>query len=132
MGGDDREQVSEHPQRGDAGGVHMPGEESSEVTFELLLIHRVRARDQFEQRVSRAEWITAIDCEQEALQGVLQAGVQPAHGPEVEQAEAAVAQDKHVSGVRIGVKDTVDEDLSHEEVEQGSGQLVALGPVALE
>lgn len=63
---------------------------------------------------------------QEPLQGSLLADVDPADGPEVDEAEVAGAQQKHVPRMGIGMERPLNEDLAEQGVQEHPAQSLAV------
>src|SRR5690606_19848355 len=79
-------------------------------------------------RVCRPERVAAVDREQQPLEGLLQPGVEPSDGTEIEKTEPPILEQQDVAGVGVGMEDAVQKDLPEQEVEQRTGKLLAVQP----
>jgi len=92
--------------------------ELPEGAFQALLVDLVRALGELEQRVAQSGGVAAVDGEQQVREGCAQQRVESPDRSEVDQSKPAVVKEQDVPGVRVGVKDPVERDLSQQSLQQ--------------
>ena len=85
-----------------------------------------------EHRVAQLGRVTAADGDQHVGDRGLLQGVEPAGGPEVQQAQTAVVEQPHVAGMRVGVEPLAQHHQPQRGAEQDVGELVLIDPGPLQ
>jgi hypothetical protein len=101
----------------------MAGDEPGQGPLEAALVQRLAHRGDLQHRVAQLGRVAAADGDQHVGHRGLLQGVEPAGGPEIQQAQPPIIEQPHVAGVGVGVEPLAFHHQPQRRAEQDVGEL---------